>query len=60
VGEASRIYQRALTGSTSGAETREFALNKLSYRGCQACYACKKRLDRCGLNDDLTQVLEAV
>lgn len=43
-----------------GAETRIFELNRLSYRGCQGCYACKKRLDRCGLQDDLTEVLAAV
>lgn len=48
------------TAAALGADTRAFALNKLTYRGCQACYACKKRLEHCGLRDDLTQVLEAV
>ena len=48
------------TAAALGAETREFALRKLTYRGCQACYACKKKLDHCGLRDDLTPVLEAV
>lgn len=43
-----------------GADTRGFELNSLSYRGCQGCYACKKNLDRCILEDDLTEVLEAV
>jgi NAD(P)H-dependent FMN reductase len=43
-----------------GAEVRSFELNKLSYRGCQGCYACKKGLDHCVLNDDLAEVLEAV
>jgi len=43
-----------------GAETRSYELNRLAYRGCQGCYACKTKLDRCGLNDDLTEVLDAV
>jgi len=42
------------------AEVQTFALNKLSYRGCQACMVCKTKLDRCVLEDDLTQVLDAV
>jgi multimeric flavodoxin WrbA len=48
------------TAREHGAETRSFALNTLSYRGCQACLSCKKNLDRCVLKDDLTEVLEAV
>ena len=43
-----------------GAQIRTFELNRLSYRGCQGCYACKKTLDHCILNDDLTEVLAAV
>ena len=43
-----------------GAAVQTFALNKLSYRGCQACMACKTKLDRCVLEDDLTGVLDAV
>ncbi|MFH1113596.1 MAG: flavodoxin family protein [Pseudomonadota bacterium] len=43
-----------------GSETEEFVLNKLSFKGCQACETCKKKLDRCVLNDELTQVLDAV
>ena len=43
-----------------GAEIRTFTLNKLQYRGCQGCMVCKTRLDRCALEDDLTEVLEAV
>lgn len=48
------------TAATLGAETRTFELNRLSYRGCQGCYACKKTHDRCVLQDDLTEVLAAV
>jgi multimeric flavodoxin WrbA len=43
-----------------GAKTEEFRLNKMKYKGCQACEACKKKLDHCVLDDDLTEVLEAV
>lgn len=43
-----------------GAEVQTYSLNKLKYRGCQACMVCKTRLDRCALDDDLSQVLEAV
>ena len=43
-----------------GAQSKIYELNRLSYRGCQGCYACKKSLDCCGLKDDLTEVLAAV
>jgi len=43
-----------------GAETRTFELNRLAYRGCQGCYACKKGHEQCVLQDDLTEVLTAV
>lgn len=43
-----------------GATVETFELNRLSYRGCQGCYACKKTLDHCVLNDGLTPVLAAV
>lgn len=48
------------TAAGSGAEIQSFELNRLSYRGCQACYACKKGREECVLNDDLTAVLAAV
>lgn len=44
----------------AGAEVRTFALNTLSYRGCQGCLACKTKAEACILKDDLTEVLEAV
>ena len=44
----------------SGAEIQTFALNKLKYRGCQACMTCKTKLDHCVLKDDLTEVLDAI
>ena len=48
------------TAAKLGAEVETFFLNKLQYRGCQACMACKTKLDKCALEDDLTQVLESV
>jgi len=48
------------TAEASGAEIQTFALNKLKYRGCQACMTCKTKLDRCVLKDDLAEVLDAI
>jgi len=48
------------TAEKKGATVKRFALNKLSYRGCQACMTCKTKLDRCVLKDDLTEVLDAI
>ncbi len=60
-GNSATIARRILaTAEALGATTRMFALNQITYRGCQGCYACKKELDHCVLNDDLTEVLEAV
>lgn len=42
------------------ANVKTFALNKLKYRGCQACMTCKTKLDKCVLKDDLAEVLDAV
>jgi len=44
----------------NGAAVRSFVLNKLNFRGCQACYGCKRKSDKCVLKDDLAEVLEAV
>ena len=44
-----------------GAKVQAFSLNKLTYRGCQACMACKTGgLETCVLKDDLAKILEAV
>ncbi len=60
-GNSSTIARRLVeTAAGLGAETRVFELNRLNYRGCQGCYACKKNLDRCILDDDLSDVLAAV
>ncbi len=43
-----------------GAKIRYFYLNELEYKGCQGCFGCKTKSDRCVLDDDLTQVLDAI
>jgi multimeric flavodoxin WrbA len=43
-----------------GASVQTFVLNKLNYKGCQGCMACKTKTDKCVVQDDLTAVLEAV
>ncbi len=43
----------------SGAKVKTYTLNDLKYSGCQGCMACKTKLDKCILKDDLTEVLEA-
>ena len=48
------------TAEKMGATVKAYHLNKLSYRGCQACMTCKGKLDHCVLKDDLTEVLDAV
>lgn len=48
------------TAAQHGAQIEAFELNRLAYRGCQGCYACKKTHDHCVLQDNLTQVLDAV
>jgi multimeric flavodoxin WrbA len=60
-GNSSTIANR-LTGTAArlGADTRTFELNRLTFRGCQGCYACKRDLDHCIVSDDLGEVLAAV
>jgi len=60
-GNSSTIAKHVLrTAGELGAETRSFELNRLNYQGCQGCYACKTKLDRCVLKDDLSEVLAEV
>ncbi|MBU1053189.1 MAG: flavodoxin family protein [Proteobacteria bacterium] len=48
------------TAEKLGAKVKSFSLNKLQYRGCQACMTCKTKLDKCVLKDDLAEVLDEV
>jgi multimeric flavodoxin WrbA len=60
-GNSTTIANRFIeTAGGLGAHIRAFELNRLSYRGCQGCCACKTKLDSCALKDDLTEVLEAI
>ncbi len=60
-GNSAAIAGRFLDAAAKrGASVRTFMLNELKYRGCQGCYVCKHHLDRCVLEDGLTQVLDAV
>lgn len=45
---------------TVGAVVREYYLNKMEIKGCQACYGCKRKSDRCVVKDDMAEILEAV
>ncbi|MEJ2689478.1 MAG: flavodoxin family protein [Deltaproteobacteria bacterium] len=48
------------TAEKQGAECKSFFLNGLRYYGCQACYSCKTKSDKCMIKDDLAEVLDAV
>lgn len=43
----------------SGAETEEFTLNKMLYKGCQGCEGCKNG-DRCVVHDELSVVMSEI
>ncbi len=60
-GNSTRM-SRWLTGAAAelGAEINEYSLNDLQYRGCQACWLCKGKEERCVLQDDLSPVLDEV
>jgi len=60
-GNSSRLADHFLEQlQAHGAETQTFELNLLQMRGCQACNACKRDHDRCIVDDDLREVLDAV
>ena len=60
-GNSATIANRfCTTAERLGAEVRTFVLNKLQFRGCQGCMACKTKLDRCVLEDDLAEVLDSI
>lgn len=54
---ARRFCERA---QAAGARVEIFPLTDLAFSGCRNLFHCKTAGDRCGLNDDLTPVLEAV
>lgn len=48
------------TAEGMGASTKSYLLNSLNFKGCQACYSCKKNSEKCVVKDDLTEVLDSV
>ena len=48
------------TAEEYGATVSSYHLNNLNYRGCQACFACKKGAERCILDDEITPALDAM
>ncbi len=57
-GNTNAVVQQVLEGaSEAGAETRNFILNEMNYKGCQACNYCKAH-DKCKLEDDLAELLD--
>ena len=60
-GNSTTLARRFLNVAEHGRATIKcYRLNELDYKPCQACYACKTRLDHCALEDDLTPVLQAL
>jgi multimeric flavodoxin WrbA len=56
--QLAKVFNEVTTGA--GADVSTVTLNTLSFRGCQACDACKTVSERCVLKDALAAVLEAV
>jgi len=44
----------------AGAETVEYVLNELDFRGCRGCDRCKTEREDCAQTDELTPVLKAM
>ena len=60
-GNSARLAQAFLEACQErGAEVTTYQLNKMTYRGCQACMGCKTKAEACILEDDMTPVYEAI
>jgi NAD(P)H-dependent FMN reductase len=60
-GNSATLAQKFLDEARSlGAETRSYLLNQMAFQGCQSCRACKTKSEVCILEDDLSEVLEAI
>ena len=60
-GNSSRIARRFCERARdAGATVEIFTLADLAFSGCRNLFHCKTGGDRCGLDDDLTPVLESV
>lgn len=54
---AKRVLELAVPPKHS---VKEYILNELNFKGCQACMACKLTHEECIVRDDLTEVLNEV
>jgi multimeric flavodoxin WrbA len=64
-GNTAQMIESALKGcADAGAETKLYHLIDLKFKGCTSCFACKRlggpSYAKCGMRDDLTQVLNDV
>lgn len=60
-GNSARLARKfSDTASELGAEVEVFDLSQLSFGGCRNLFHCKTAGEACGIEDDLTPVLEAV
>ncbi len=48
------------TAQNLGAQVETHVLNKLKFRWCHACMVCKTKLDRCTIDDDLSDILASI
>jgi multimeric flavodoxin WrbA len=59
-GNSAAIVGMLLEALKPAAAPKVFELNGMSYRGCQACMACKTGSETCVVKDDLTGVLDEI
>ena len=60
-GNCAVLAQKLLAAAEGlGAAVRKFCVNKMDFKACQGCESCKTTSDRCILEDELTEVLEAI
>ncbi|THB64641.1 MAG: flavodoxin family protein, partial [Desulfovibrio sp.] len=48
------------TALSHGSTVSSYHLNTMEYQGCQGCFGCKTKSDRCILKDDLAPVLDEI
>jgi len=59
-GSCSFISNELLKKYSTEEKVDYLQLNKLNYKGCQACYSCKKNADSCIVKDDIEKVLKDI